>query len=291
MECVLHGDANEAAALRDTDKPAKMPLAVLEAEIDRLEVAADKETANKLSAVTRRIAEENTALERLTEKLTDHEGARERADALVADREQGYVRVFEALVSEERILNELYAPLMKRLRLAGGTLAKLSFSVTRVANVRVWATRGEDDLFDLRGGPFKGIGSLEREANAMLANAWTTGDAAAVSKAMQALKHSSRRRHSRGPTRRTIARGRVASRSGFTALTISRSSMGFATMASISGSFRPEPEASYSSCCTWRSTMRMTGRSLSINPRKISTRNQSTMNSCPYSWQQSASDR
>ncbi|MHC2357812.1 energy-coupling factor transporter ATP-binding protein EcfA2 [Sinorhizobium meliloti] len=176
--------------LRDTDKLAKMPLAVLEAEIDRLEklVAADKETANKLSAVTKRIAEENTALDRLTEKLKDHEGARERADALVADREQGYVRVFEAVVSEELILNELYAPLMERLQVAGGTLAKLSFSVTRVANVRAWATRGENDLFDLRGGPFKGIGSLEREANAMLANAWTTGDAAAVSKAMQAFR-------------------------------------------------------------------------------------------------------
>jgi ABC-type lipoprotein export system ATPase subunit len=176
--------------LRDSDKPAKMPLAVLEAEIGRLEklVASDKETANKLSAVTKRIAEENTALERLAEKLKDCEGARERADALVAEREQGYVRVFDAVVSEERVLNELYAPLMKRLKAAGGTLAKLSFSVTRVANIRAWAKRGEDDLFDLRGGPFKGIGSLEREANAMLAPAWTTGDAAAVSKAMQAFR-------------------------------------------------------------------------------------------------------
>lgn len=176
--------------LRLTDEPAKMPLAVLEAEIARLEklVAADKETANKLSAVTKRIAEENTALERLIEKLKDCEGARERADALVADREQGYIRVFDAVVSEERVLNELYAPLMERLKAAGGTLGKLSFSVTRVANVRAWAKRGEDNLFDLRGGPFKGIGSLEREANAMLAPAWMTGDAAAVSKAMQAFR-------------------------------------------------------------------------------------------------------
>lgn len=180
----------DGSFLRESDVPTKMPLAILEAETARLEklVAADKETASKLSAVTRRIAEETTALNRLDEKLKDCEGARERADALVVEREQGYVRVFDAVVSEERVLNELYAPLMKRLATAGGTLAKLSFSVTRVANVRAWSKSGEVDLFDLRGGPFKGIGSLEREANAMLAPAWTTGNAEAVSKAMQAFR-------------------------------------------------------------------------------------------------------
>ena len=118
--------------------------------------------------MTKRIAEETAALERLEEKLVDFEGARQRADALVGEREEGYVRVFDAIVAEERVLKELYAPLMKRLKAAGGTLSKLSFSVTRVADVHAWARRGED-LFDLRGGPFKGIGSLEKEANAMLA--------------------------------------------------------------------------------------------------------------------------
>jgi hypothetical protein len=176
--------------LRPADDPAKTPLAVLEAEIVRLEklVAADRDTANKLAAVTRRIVEEKTALERLVEKQTDFEGARQRADALVAEREQGYVRVFDALIAEERVLNELYAPLMQRLTAAGGTLSKLSFSITRVADVRAWAKRGEDDLFDLRSGPFKGIGSLEREATAMLAGAWTSGNAAAVATAMHAFR-------------------------------------------------------------------------------------------------------
>lgn len=41
----------------------------------------------------------------------------------------GYVRVFDTVVAEERILNELYAPLMAELQEADGTLAKLSFSV------------------------------------------------------------------------------------------------------------------------------------------------------------------
>ena len=82
------------------------------------------------------------------------------------------------------MLNELYAPLVRRLTEAGGTLGKLSFSVTRVADVAKWAKQGEDELFDLRGDPFKGIGSLEKEANLMLRDAWRTGDSAAVSAAM-----------------------------------------------------------------------------------------------------------
>lgn len=181
---------DSGAFLSETSDPAKSPLAILEAEIGRLEklVAADTETANRLSAVSKRIAEETTALERLKERFTDCEGAHERATTLVVDREQGYVRVFDAILGEERVLNELYAPLMERLTAAGGTLAKLSFTVTRVADVAKWAKRGEKDLFDLRGGPFKGFGSLAKEANSMLEEAWRIGDSAAVSSAMTKFK-------------------------------------------------------------------------------------------------------
>jgi hypothetical protein len=126
-------------------------------------------------------------LERLREKLKDCNGARARVAALVTEREQGYIRVFEAVLVEERVLNELYSPLRTRLQTAGGTLARLSFTVTRVADLAAWAKRGEA-LFDLRGGPFKGIGSLEKEANTMLLSAWTTGDAAAVSRAMREFR-------------------------------------------------------------------------------------------------------
>jgi hypothetical protein len=177
-------DASGSFLAVDSDV-ARTPLAVLEAEIARFEelVAADKETANRIAAITKRLTEETTALERLREKLKDCRGARTRADTLVTEREQGYTRVFEAVLAEEHVLNELYAPLRMRLEMAGGTLARLSFTVTRVADVAAWAKRGEA-LFDLRGGPFKGIGSLEKEANTMLLSAWTTGDAAAVSGAI-----------------------------------------------------------------------------------------------------------
>jgi hypothetical protein len=181
-------DAGGSFLAADTDL-AKTPLAVLEAEIGRFEklAAADKETANRIAAITKRLIDETTALQRLREKLNDCQGARARADALVTEREQGYARVFEALLGEERVLNELYAPLKERLEKSGGTLARLSFTVTRVAKVAAWAKRGEA-LFDLRGGPFKGIGSLEKQANTELLGVWTTGDAAAVSQAMTAFR-------------------------------------------------------------------------------------------------------
>ena len=177
---------DSGAFLAKTADPTRTPLAILEAEIERLEklVAADRETARKLGAVSKRIAVERNALERLKEKLADREGAQDRAEELVVDREDGYVRVFEAVLGEERVLNDLYAPLVQRLTAAGGTLAKLSFSVTRVADVSTWAKQGEDELFDLRGGPFRGIGSLAKEAKLMLEDAWRTGDAASVAAAM-----------------------------------------------------------------------------------------------------------
>lgn len=169
--------------------PVENPLALLEAELERLEklAAADKETAKRITAITKRLTEETTALERLREKLKDCQGAKARATAFVVEREQGYERVFEAVLAEERVLNELYDPLRSRLENAGGTLARLSFTVNRVADVGAWAKRGET-LFDLRGGPFRGIGSLEKEANMMLLSAWTTGDAAAVSQAMKTFR-------------------------------------------------------------------------------------------------------
>ncbi len=174
------------AFLSETADLARTPLAVLEAEIERLErlVARDKQTARKLSAVSKRIIEEKATLEKLTEKLADCEGASDRAKALVVDREKSYTRVFDAILGEVRVLNELYEPLTMRLQTAGGTLAKLSFDVTRVVDVDGWAKRGETDLFDLRSGPFKGIGSLAKEANESLGKAWKTGDAVEISAAM-----------------------------------------------------------------------------------------------------------
>ncbi|WP_157020029.1 hypothetical protein [Mesorhizobium xinjiangense] len=74
-------------------------MGTLEAEIARIEkiVAADNETAKRLAAVRKRIADETTVLQSLDEKLKILEGDRERATSLVLEREAGYTRVFDAV--------------------------------------------------------------------------------------------------------------------------------------------------------------------------------------------------
>ena len=178
------------ALIPDETTLDRLPLTLLEAEIARLEklVSVDKDTANKFAALSKRITEETTALERLKEKLADCEGGRERVKVLVEQREVTYQRAFDAIVAEEGVLRELYSPLMARLEAAGGTMSKLSFSVGRVADVARWAATGEELLDLRRQGPFKGRGALRDLANASLRTVWETGDPKAVADAMAAFR-------------------------------------------------------------------------------------------------------
>ncbi len=164
----------------------KLPLAILEAEIRRLEklVNVDRDTANKFAALSKKVTEESAALERINERLVDCEEANDRVKVLAQEREEAYVRVFEAINAEQSILVELYSPLMARLAAATGTLTKLSFSVSREANIGQWAADGEELLDLRRQGTFKGRGTLHQLAETALREAWEAGDAKAVSAAM-----------------------------------------------------------------------------------------------------------
>ncbi len=172
---------------RDDADLSTLSQAVLEAEMARLEklVSADKETQRRYTALSGSIATETAALQTLTDKLKDAQGARERARELQTQREEAYGRAFEALVAEQTVLEDLYAPLMARLAAASGTLKKLSFSVTRVANVEQWASEAEDGLIDLRkAGAFRGKGTLLQKASEVMKGAWETGDSDTVIAAM-----------------------------------------------------------------------------------------------------------
>jgi hypothetical protein len=164
-----------------------IPLALLRAEVTRLEqhISADNVIRKQYTALAQRIATESSALQTLKTKLADAQGAKDRRHALQAEREDAYERLFDAVVSEQKELEALYAPLMKRLAASTGTLQKLNFSVTRTANATSWANEAEDDLIDCRkSGPFYGRGSLIKLAQSDLTPAWETGTAADVRKAM-----------------------------------------------------------------------------------------------------------
>ena len=182
----LPDDPNTAYFPDETDL-STLTQAMLEAEMARLEklVSADKEAQRRYAALSNNIATETAALQTLTEKLDDAKGAKERARQLQADREAAYGRAFDALVAEQSVLEELYAPLMARLAASSGTLKKLSFSVARFADVERWAEAAEEGLIDLRKvGAFRGKGTLQQRVNEVLRAAWESGDSTVAIAAM-----------------------------------------------------------------------------------------------------------
>lgn len=168
----------------------RQTVGLLEAETERLQklINVDTVTANQFRTLSSRIVVEKGQLDALTERLTDCRAAADRVKQLNDEREGAFARVFEAITAEEALLAELYAPLMKRLADAGGTLQKLSFSVTRTADVEQWATAGEM-LFDLRRtGTFRGRGTLHDYAEHTLLGPWEGGTPAEVSAAMRSFR-------------------------------------------------------------------------------------------------------
>lgn len=166
------------------------PLARLEAEIARLQgqISIDRDTAQRFTAVSNRITSETELLGRIKEKLTDAEGADGRLIGLLAEREASYVRVFEAVLAEQQLLADLYAPIRARLEASVGTLGKLSFTICRHADLESWANRGEA-LLDLRKqGPFRGRGTLHDVASKMLKAAWESGCEQDVAAAMKRFR-------------------------------------------------------------------------------------------------------
>ncbi|MFA6123272.1 MAG: AAA family ATPase [Sphingomonas sp.] len=166
---------------------ATVKLAILRAEMTRLEAlfSADRVVREQYSALTARIAQENSALQTLEARLADAQGAAARRKDLQTERDAAYGRVFGAVVDEQNALAALYAPLMTKLAAASGTLRKLSFSVRRAADVEGWGGFAEEQLLDRRkSGPFNGRGALIGVANTALRPAWETGSAAQVQAAM-----------------------------------------------------------------------------------------------------------
>lgn len=164
-----------------------LTLSIIKAEMTRLEqfISADTLTRNQYAALSGRIAQENTALKGLESRQMDALGAMGRRKLLQTEREAAYGRLFDAILSEQTVLESLYAPLMMRLAASSGTLRKLSFSVSRVVDADRWGQFAEDKLIDCRkGGPFNGRGSLIARANAELKPVWAIGNAAQIQAAM-----------------------------------------------------------------------------------------------------------
>lgn len=183
------GDPNMPLIPDDSDL-GNVPLALLKAEMARLGklISADAVIRNQYTALSKKIASENAGLQALKTRLADAQGAAERRKTLQQEREDAYGALFSAVVNEQQALLELYTPLMEKLDVASGTLSKLRFKVSRIADVSKWATTGEDRLIDCRkAGPFYGRGALEKVALSELKAPWETGTADDVQRAMSSF--------------------------------------------------------------------------------------------------------
>ena len=171
----------------DGTDPSTLTLSVIRAEMTRLQqfISADALIRRQYAALTARIVQENAALSSLQFRHKDAVGATARRKQLQLEREAAYGRLFDAILSEQTVLESLYAPLMTKLSSSAGTLQRLNFSVSRVVDADLWGQFAEGELIDCRkSGPFNGRGSLIAVANAELKPAWTSGDAAQVQAAM-----------------------------------------------------------------------------------------------------------
>jgi energy-coupling factor transporter ATP-binding protein EcfA2 len=155
-----------------------------EAERLRNQIGIDKQKAEQLTALDRKIARAESSLTYLQEVLGEAEQAKARITELTARRKQEYGNVFDALLEEEAQLSELYAPLAAKLTDATGTLGKLTFVVRRDVDIERWANAGEQLLDLRRAGPFRGQGALAENARKDLLEAWKTGSSSEVAKAM-----------------------------------------------------------------------------------------------------------
>lgn len=183
---VQHNDPNTPLIADDADLGTLNLLTII-AEMTRLETlfSADKVIRDQYAALTKRIGQESVALKALEVKLTDAQGAAARKKNLQTERDNAYGRAFEAIISEQDALAELYAPLMARLSASSGTLRKLGFSVRRTADFQQWGTIAEENLLDRRkAGPFNGRGSLIAHAEKMLKPAWENSSAKDIQVAM-----------------------------------------------------------------------------------------------------------
>ncbi len=177
----------ENSLLPDNIDQDSLPLSLLDREAARLRalIGLDAARAQELRRLTEKIERQRVALTALDVDIAKAQGADERMRVAATERSRNYERVFEALIEEQHELQALYSPMKSRLEGEKGALAKLSFSVRRLADVQTWALRGEAELDLRKAGKFRGHGSLQQIAEDYLRSAWETGTAEQVAHAMR----------------------------------------------------------------------------------------------------------
>jgi ABC-type lipoprotein export system ATPase subunit len=168
----------------------KWPLKLVTAKRDEIKktVGIDAQQQKKFTELQRTVAQQEIAIKRLETQIQTAEGAEARRQALIELRRDAYGRVFETLVEEQTVLENLYGPLGRNLAASKGTLAKLQFAVRRIVSMDRWIEAG-DRLLDFRmDSEFRLRGSLRKRAEEYLLSAWQSGTTDDVARAMDAFR-------------------------------------------------------------------------------------------------------
>lgn len=152
------------------------------------EVGIDAQQQKKYDDLQRTAAQQEITIKRLDDQILSAEGAEGRRQTLLESRRDAYGHIFETLVDEQKVLEDLYAPLGRDLSTAEGALARLKFAVRRNVDMDGWITAGENLLDFRKDSEFRGIGALRKHAGQYLLAAWQTGSADEVAKAMDAFR-------------------------------------------------------------------------------------------------------
>jgi len=178
--------ATDGTATSETEGDlSKLSLKGLQAQQELLTKAIGVETerAKKYTDLARRLAAERQEREKLEKDLVFLRDAETRRRKAVDERRRVYAAVFETLVEEHVVLDELYAPLKAQLAAERGAEKSLEFYVRRRVDTESWVRAGEE-LLDLRtAGEFRGHGALAKAAEGLVL-AWKTGGATEVAAAM-----------------------------------------------------------------------------------------------------------
>ena len=163
---------------KNEERPTGRSLDELEATIKTLEEQSslDEQTRKRIEALQLRIREIASKKANLLREIDEIENTKItlRDQRWFAVQEK-YFNIFQTFEEEQKILDELYLPLSKRLSTSGAQEKHLEFVLEKDIDVSAWAERGEQLVDHGKKGSFRQYGLIEERAKKLLLHAWKSG--------------------------------------------------------------------------------------------------------------------
>lgn len=177
-----------AAKEGNENNPAEGTIRYLQKQIATLDsiVTSDKARQQRIKSLQYEINAIGIKLKRLEQEIKQIEGPdADRRQKCREERLTAYGDYFDTLRSEQEALEELYAPVKKKL--GAGAAGDLEFSIRRDVDIDQWLERGGLLLDQRRNNPFGSFEDLSNKAREILLPAWTSGDARAIKSAHESF--------------------------------------------------------------------------------------------------------